>query len=334
MVESLFVDRPELKAASPPIGVFASLARGFERIAGQPALILPPLVLDALLWLGPRLGIQSLFQQAAASLVAPPTVDASVQEGARLLRDALLEAGSRFNLLSLLSTFPVGVPSLMASSMPEASPLGTPMTSQLSDIGVILSLWLALSVVGFGIGAAFHRLIARPIPTSEHPRSAWGLWLRIVALAGLFDAGLLVVGTGALAAASVVSLILPLLGVGVLFIGFSLAFWGAIYLVFTPHGMVRHHLGLREAMRESVDLVRWNLVGTTGLLAVLLAVDRLAGLVWLMPDPASWFAGLAVLGHAFVTAMLVAASYAFYSGRRDWWEARRLAAVAPPATGG
>jgi hypothetical protein len=41
-----------------------------------------------------------------------------------------------------------------------------------------------------------------------------------------------------------------------------------------------------------------------------------------------------VLGHAFVSAMLVAASYAFYAGRREWWLSRRTPAVVPPALGG
>jgi len=329
MVESLFVERPVLKPASAPIGVFAALARGFERIAARPLLILPPLVLDAILWLGPRLGVEDVFRRAAATLVAPMALEPNLQEGARVLREGLLQTGTRFNLLSLVSTFPVGVPSLMAASMPAASPLGSPVTTQVQGAGAILLAWLALTVVGLGMGAVFHRLIARPLPPSESRLPGWKLWLGVVAMSVVVDLGLAVIGLATIVAASIVSLLIPLLGIGVLFIGFSLAFWAAIYLIFTPHGMVRHQLGLFKAMRESVDLVRWNLVGTTGLLAVLLSVDRLAGLVWLMPDPASWFAGLAVLGHAFVTAMLIAASYAFYAGRREWWISRRLAAAPP-----
>ncbi len=328
------MERPVLKPNAAPIGVFAALARGFERIAAHPLLILPPLVLDAVLWLGPHLGVEAVFRQAAAQLVAPLALEPNLQEGARVLREGLLQVGARFNLLSLLSTFPVGVPGLMAGSMPGASPLGQPVTIQVEGAGAILLAWLSLTLVGLGLGAAFHRVIASPLPPSESRSSGWRLWLGVVSLAAVVDAGLAVLGLATILAASIVSLLIPLLGIGVLFIGFSLGFWAAIYLVFTPHGMVRHHLGLFKAMRESVDLVRWNLVGTTGLLAVLLSVDRLTDLVWLMPEPASWFSGLAVLGHAFVTTMLIAASYAFYAGRREWWLSRRLAAVAPPASSG
>ena len=316
------------------IGVLAALARGFDRIAAHPVLILPPLVLDGVLWLGPHLGVERIFRLAAAELVGPLAADPGWQERAGVLRDTLLQFGARFNLLSLISTFPVGIPSLMSGTLPAASPLGAPLAVQLDGAGSILAVWLLLTLVGIGLGAAFHRAIAAPLPPSEAPASGWRLWAGMVGLAAVVFAGLAVVGSGLVLIASLAGLVVPLLGIGVLFVGFSLAVWAAIYLAFTPHGMVRHHLGPIRAMRESVDMVRWNLIGTTGLVAVLLGVDRLTGLVWLMPDSGTWFAGLAVLGHAFVSAMLIAASYAFYAGRREWWLSRRTPAVVPPAVGG
>jgi len=48
------VETPAQKALNSPIGILASLAAGFDRIAARPALILPPLLLDLFLWLGPR----------------------------------------------------------------------------------------------------------------------------------------------------------------------------------------------------------------------------------------------------------------------------------------
>jgi hypothetical protein len=196
----------------------------------------------------------------------------------------------------------------------------------------IPAAWLSLTIVGLGLGAAFHRGVAGAFAPSVG--AGWRLWLSTIGLAALIDVGIVAVAAVTLVAAATAALLLPLFGVGVLFVGFSLTFWAAIYLFFTPHGMVRFRLGLFQAMRESVELVRWNLLGTTGLLAVLLAVDRLAGLVWLLPDPATWFTGLAVLGHAFVSAVLIAASYAFYGGRREWWQTMRQLALTPPVSTG
>jgi hypothetical protein len=43
-----------IKAPIPPVGVIESLSRGFETVAGYPALLILPLLLDVFLWIGPR----------------------------------------------------------------------------------------------------------------------------------------------------------------------------------------------------------------------------------------------------------------------------------------
>ena len=288
MVKSLFVDRSASRPRTPPIGVFAALAKGFDRIAARPYLILPSLALDGALWLGPHLSVEGLFRQAAGSISALASADPTWGERAEVLREAVLATGLRFNLLSALSSFPVGVPSIMAGTMPPGSPLGTAGSAELADPTIVLLTWLALTGLGIGLGALFHRSIARPFPEDAPAPTAWRLWAGMLGLAGIVYLGMAGIGLATLAVATLASLLIPLLGIGVLFVGFSLAFWGAIYLIFTPHGMVRHRLGLVSAMRESVDLVRWNLLGTTALLALLLSVDRLTGLIWLLPDPGAW----------------------------------------------
>ena len=65
------------------IGVLAALARGFDRIAAHPILILPPLVLDGVLWLGPHLGVERIFRLAAAELVGTLAADPAWQEPRR-----------------------------------------------------------------------------------------------------------------------------------------------------------------------------------------------------------------------------------------------------------
>jgi hypothetical protein len=58
----------------------------------------------------------------------------------------------------------------------------------------------------------------------------------------------------------------------------------------------------------------------------------LTGLVWQLPPADSWFGALAILGHAFVSAMLLIASYVFYVGRREGLLIQdRQAALSDPA---
>jgi hypothetical protein len=104
---------------------------------------------------------------------------------------------------------------------------------------------------------------------------------------------------------------------GVAFLGFTLLFWLAVYLAFTPHGLVRYGLGLFRAMRESVDIVRTNFFSTVTFLTAAVLLSWLTGYVWDLPASDSWFEILAIVGHAFVSAMLLVASYIFYIGRRE-----------------
>jgi hypothetical protein len=49
---------------------------------------------------------------------------------------------------------------------------------------------------------------------------------------------------------------------------------------------------------------------------MIILVSWLTDLVWQLPQAESWFSALAVLGHAFVSATVLVASYVFYVGRR------------------
>jgi hypothetical protein len=110
----------------------------------------------------------------------------------------------------------------------------------------------------------------------------------------------------------------PWLGLLVVFMALSMVFWVAVYLMFTPHGIVRYRLGVVRSVLESVQVVRWNLVGTATFLALAFGVTWLTGWVWSLPAEDSWYALLAVVGHAFVSATLLVGSYAFYQSRREW----------------
>jgi hypothetical protein len=146
---------------------------------------------------------------------------------------------------------------------------------------------------------------------------AWSLWWKVLQLAAVtyFGMGLLILVS--LVAASAVTLITPFLGTGVAFLGFTILFWLVVYLIFTPHGLVRYRLGLLPSMRESVRIVRRDFFTVVALLSTLAILSWVTRLVWELPPAASWFSALAVLGHAFVSAMLLVASYVFYVGRRE-----------------
>src|SRR5262249_39286186 len=104
--------RPVAREAEPPIpGVIDTLTDGFQLVNRAPVLLLVPVLLDLLLWLGPKLSVADLAERAPGRLVPP--VEQLGQEAGPAATDqldqlnqqvALLrEAVRAFNLLSLLA---------------------------------------------------------------------------------------------------------------------------------------------------------------------------------------------------------------------------------------
>ncbi len=121
------MDTPSPTTLKPPIGILASLAAGFDRIAGHPELILPPLVLDLILWFAPQLRATTLIRGLADAVAVPSSIDPALVEQVQAVQQGFADLAVRFNILSALSAVPAGVPSLMAARMPAANPMGFPL---------------------------------------------------------------------------------------------------------------------------------------------------------------------------------------------------------------
>lgn len=328
MVKLQFVEAPSARPPAPPIGVLASLAAGFDRVASHPALLLPPILLDLFLWFGPPLRLTSLIGEATQVLTDLAAADPGMVDRVRLIQADMADLALRFNLFSALSSVPVGIPSLMAARLPPASPLAAAPSFEVTSAGAALAIWGGLQAIGLGVGSLYHRSLARLHAPDLAGGGGWSLWGKLVLAALLTYAAAI---GGALVTTLLVSLaalILPILALGLLFIGFSLLTWAAIYLAFTPHGMVRYRFGILRAMGESFILVRGNLFGVVAFLGLAFLISWLSGMLWDLPDETSWLNLLALFGHSVVSAALLAASYAFYQGRWEWL-ARLRASDAP-----
>lgn len=314
------------QAEKGPPGALAALAIGFDRVAAKPALILPSIALDLFLWFGPHLRIPSLIATLTAGLTQAPYSNPALNEQVALVQEMLTMLAGRYNLFSMLSSLPggmpfnmlfavlgsllVGVPSLMALRLPISTPLGPAwgMDIQSPD----LAIWLALvfSIIGLSAGALFHRALAHQIDAKADLGSALRTVGRLVLLAA-------VAYLGAMLLLSVMALIAS--GEGVLYFGLPLLFIAAVYLIFTPHGIVRYGLNLYDAMRQSVRIVRWSFFPSMSYTLMAFALVWLTTTqIWVLPGEDTWFNALAVLGHAFVSATLLAGSYAFFQGRSEW----------------
>ena len=80
-----------------------TVAVGMERTAKRLWLILIPILLDLSVWLGPRLSLNRLSQEALALLPDATELGAQYAQAVDLSRAWLQEAGKTVNLLTLLS---------------------------------------------------------------------------------------------------------------------------------------------------------------------------------------------------------------------------------------
>jgi hypothetical protein len=134
--------------------------------------------------------------------------------------------------------------------------------------------------------------------------------------------------------ASIASMFIPLLGALILFAGMSALFWTAVYFAFAAHGIIGYQFGVLQAIKESVYVVRANLLSTVGFLFTAFAVTWFTTTeVWTLPGDASWYNLLAFIGFAFVSTTLLAASYVFYQERRVWLVELRASLVMRPTDG-
>lgn len=302
-------------------------------MASRPALILPPLLLDLFLWLGPRVWVSPLIRQIADLFTAPAGTDATLTAQIDTIRQTFLLLSERFSLLTALSSIPTGVPSLMAAKLPAISPLGPALGWQVGNPLIAVGIWGVMTVLGLGLAAFYQVAVARSVATAGEVAAGLPAWRRFVLMGMLAYVAVLVAGLATSVVSSLASLILPVLGFGLAFVAVTIGFWLAIYLAFTPHGIVRYGYGVVRAVLESIQIVRWSLPSAVGFLAVAFGLTWVTSLVWALPADESWFSLLAILGHAFVSATLLAASFAFYQGRHEWLQTLRRAVLAQAAGG-
>lgn len=305
------VRNPELPPQPP--GAVNALLNGFNVVANNIAVILFPIALDTLLWLGPRfrLNLTAVLDpllQALGPLQTPSDPLPSMFQ-------SLTDLSKQFNLLAGLRTYPLGIFSLMVSNLSAKSPLGVRFDEDLSNIFVIVGFQVLIVFVGCLIGCLYFYSVARVALKSEKaPSLAYALFHSfILALAWQF----IFVG------------VLPLLGLlallpdtmfGVLI--FVLIAWPVTWLVllifFSAHGIFVYSNNFITSIGRDFRMLRYGMppMGWFALMAIVISQGM--DVVWRIPSAESWLALAGIFGHAFVSTGLLAASFIFYRDMNSW----------------
>ncbi len=108
----------------PPPGLVASLMAGFDSVANHIAVILPPVLLDLFLWLGPHLRLKEFLQPLIDHLPSLASAFPSSFPDLTTIQTAWTGIANKFNLFVILRTFPVGTTSLLSFQTSGAKPVG------------------------------------------------------------------------------------------------------------------------------------------------------------------------------------------------------------------
>lgn len=165
------MDATTREDSARPLGVIGSLAAGFEMLGQRLWLIALPVLLDLLLWLGPRLSVAPLLKRFVDLLLAQPAADPTMASQVAQATYMLEQFGDQFNLFSLLAALPLlNLPSLLAQHVPgSVSPLDGPRVLSATNVLTPMAWGVVLVPMGLLLGFLYLNSLARQVRALRSP---------------------------------------------------------------------------------------------------------------------------------------------------------------------
>jgi len=310
--------------------VLKSIRNGFDAITKHLFLLLFPIGLDLVLWFAPHLRIKTQIEGLIAemnevSALLSPDFGEMVEAG----QEIWMIAAERINLFITLRSFPVGIFSLFTSIMPIENPIGNPIFWDIPQLSIaaIISLGLFLTGLAFGglyfssvrQAALFDEVKWRTI-LREWPRISIQSFLLSLMLFILF-LGILVLGS---CTATGITFFSVTLGQLVIILFGIVSFWLVFPLFFSPHGIFSQGQKAWKSMLQSIRLTNMTFFKTGLFIMLAILVNQGLNIVWQVPPENSWLMMISIIGHAFVTTGMLAASFVYYQEMIRWFEELQL----------
>lgn len=301
-----------------PLGIIDSVSAGFSAVAQKPGLLLIPFLLDLFLWLGPRLAVTPLIPDLTARLTH--LTRELGDNSAQLFSQNLIEIMSSYNMFSALSTWPLGIPSLLAGNQPGTAPLGRLQVIPVRSLTAFLTWLLLLTAGGLWLGSLYLGLIARRTQKTYAASKPWGKliwvqWARIVGLVIVALAAAFIVSVPFFLVVELVNFLAAPFAPWVLLVGVGMGMWGIFHLFFAVHCILADNMSLARAIGTSVALVHRYRFSSVGLFLTAVTINLGLSAIWNIPPSESWLRLAAIAGNAFVNTGLAAATFVFYHQR-------------------
>ena len=309
-----------------PPRIIQTLVQGFNLVAAHPYIMLFPLFLDLFFWFGPFYRIKELLSSAldemmqALSTSLTSTDVASTMEAARTTWDQVL---TNFNLMTSLRTYPIGIPSLLASKGYTANPIGNPLLIELGSSSEASLIIILCVVLGLLLGGIYYALISRLILENPENGKSTSIFYSVGQTFVLFFLIMVIIillSLPVLCFLSSFSVLIPTMGTLPLLVLGIILMWILLPFVFSPHGIFTRQLSAFKAISLSTKFVRVSSMATTLFLTLAVSLSYGLDLLWSTPTPDSWLYFLGIIGHAFVSSGILAASFIYFRDGTNWME--------------
>ncbi len=319
------------KIALPePPNVLKSIRNGFDAITKHLILLLFPIGLDLVLWFAPHLRMKTQIEGVIAemnevSALLSPEFGEMVEAG----QEIWVIAAERINLFITLRSFPVGIFSLFTSILPIENPIGNPIFWDVPRLSIAVIISLALFLTGLALGGLYFSSVRQAALFDEVKwRTILGEWPRISIQSFLlslmwFILFLGILGLGSCAATGITFFSVSLGQLVIILFGI-VSFWLIFPLFFSPHGVFSQHQKAWKSMLQSIRLTNMTFFKTSLFIMLAILVNQGLNIVWQVPPENSWLMMISIIGHAFVTTGMLAASFVYYQEMIRWFEELQL----------
>jgi hypothetical protein len=296
--------------------VIQALISGFNTIANKPHLMILPILLDLFLWFGPAWRVDKVFKPLIDAIGNLPMIE-SVETGLSVETYVAVwqELLANLDLATSLRTFPIGVPSLIASKSPFINPLGSPPVFSLVNSTQVIGLFFLFLMIGFVIGNLYFKNISKQIidfnqQTGIKPflKSLFQVIIMPIILVIL----IFIIAIPFTLLTALITMINPLFGEIFIFFAGLVILWILMPLIFTPHGIFLYKQNLLQAMITSINVVRASMGQTTWFILSGFILIQGMNLLWASPSADNWFLTLGIFGHAFIVTAVITASFYYF----------------------
>lgn len=321
------MDRDSQLTLPPAPNLIGAIRSGFDAITNHILLILFPIILDLVLWFGPRIKLTGLINSSSEQLFRVSTSqDPSLVELLGPIEEVWAGIAEQFNMLVLLRSYPVGITSLVVARLHFTSPIGTLGSWEIGSFGGAFLAFVVISLIGIAFGTLFFQVVAQAAVIgdiswqqafAEWPRSS----LQMVFLAILWAVVFLVITIPGSLLLSLVLLSGASYGECAFLIFAGVVFWLILPLVFSPHGIVLNQNSFFGSVKTSVNMTRKTLPSTVLFILAVFLLSKGLDILWLgrsETSETSWIFLVGILGHAFVTTGLLASSFVYYRDALRW----------------